>query len=76
MKTPAPRKYYVGEALSSYRRLNAVLADLTEPEVLHCLELEAGSQRRRIFIDRLIARACRLRELETKRQLEEKFHAT
>lgn len=76
METTPPRKWYIDQALQSFLRLNEVLGDLTEAEVLACLNLEAASQRRRSVIDRLISRAVRLREIEYNRQLKEKFHGT
>jgi hypothetical protein len=53
-----------------------MLDELTEEEVLACLELEAGSRRRQSILDRLISRAVRLNELTYNRQLKEKFHGT
>ena len=68
------RKWYIGEALKSFVRLNEVLSELTEEEVVACLDLEAASQRRRSILDRLISRAVRLREIEFNRQLKGKYH--
>ena len=68
------RKWYISEALKSFVRLNEVLSELTEEEVVACLDLEAASQRRRSILDRLISRAVRLREIEFNRQLKEKYH--
>ena len=70
------RKWYIGEALKSFVRLNEVLSELTEEEVVACLDLEAASQRRRSVLDRLISRAVRLKEIEFNRQLKEKYHGT
>ena len=70
------RKWYVGEALKSFVRLNEVLSELTEGEVVACLDLEAASQRRRSVLDRLISRAVRLKEIEFNRQLKEKYYGT
>lgn len=70
------RKWYVGEALKSFARLNEVLAELTEEEVMACLDLEAATQRRRSVIDRLISRAIRLKEIELQTSLKEKYHGT
>lgn len=67
------RKWYVSEALTSYARLTELLPELTEEEVLACLELEAASTRRESVLDRLISRAVRLNELHYQRQLKEKF---
>lgn len=68
------RKWHMNQALDSYQGLNSVVNELTEEEVLACLTLEAGSRRRRSLINRLIARASRLRAIETTRQLKEQFH--
>ncbi len=70
------RRFYIGQALTSFKGLTAVLDELTEEEVLACLRLEASSQRRQSILDRLISRATRLRELSYNRQLKEKFHGT
>ena len=72
----AVRKWYIGEALKSFVRLNEVLSELTDEEVGACLDLEAASQRRRSVLDRLISRAVRLKEIELNRQLKEKYHGT
>lgn len=69
----AIRTQYVVQALGSFRTLNDVLGKLTEEEVLHCLQVEAGSTRRRSVINRLISRAARINELRYTRQLKEKF---
>ena len=68
------RKWYIGEALKSFVRLNEVLSELTEEEIVACLDLEAASQRRRSVLDRLISRAVRLKEIEFNRQLKEKYY--
>ena len=70
------RQFYVSRALESFTMLRETLDDLTEEEVLACLEFEAGTLRRQSFIDRLISRASRLHELSYTRQLKEKFHGT
>jgi hypothetical protein len=70
------RRWYIDQALKNFPTLVSVLAELTEEEVLHCLDLEAATLRRRSVIDRLISRAVRLRELSYSRQLKEKFHGT
>jgi hypothetical protein len=66
-------KYKIAEALRSYGALVRVLDGLTEEEVLACLQLEAGSQRRESVLNRLIGRAVRLNEISYARQLKEKF---
>ncbi|NQW82288.1 MAG: hypothetical protein HQ445_14050 [Polaromonas sp.] len=70
------RKWYIDQALQSFVRLNEVLSELTEAEVLACLDLEASSTRRLSVIDRLISRAVRLREIEYSNQLKGKYHGT
>ena len=70
------RKWYIDQALQSFVRLNEVLSDLTEQEVLACLDLEAASKRRRSVIDRLISRAVRLREVSYNITLKEKYHGS
>ena len=70
----AARKWYLGQALESFKRLNEVLDELTYEEVIACLTLEAGTRRRQSLIDRLISRAVRLAEIKLNRQLKEKFH--
>lgn len=70
------RKWYISEALTSFVRLNEVLHELTEREVMACLDLEAATQRRRSVLDRLISRAIRLKEIELNRQLKEKYLGT
>lgn len=72
----AVRRYYINQALVSYKNLTSTLDELTEEEVLACLRLEASSQRRQSILDRLISRAVRLNELTYNRQLKEKFHGT
>lgn len=52
------------------------MPELTENEVLACLEVESASLRRQTVIDRLISRAVRLRELSYAAQLKERFNGT
>ena len=66
----------LGQLLASFSKMADALNELTEPEVLAALELEAASQRRRSVIDRLIKRAVRLNELKYQRHLKEKFNGT
>jgi hypothetical protein len=66
-------KYRIGEALVSIRELARVIDSLTEEEVLAALQLESASQRRESVLNRLIARAIRLNEVNYSRQLKEKF---
>jgi hypothetical protein len=69
----AVRKFYINQALKSFKGLTTALSELTEEEVLACLKLEAGSQRRPSVLKRLISRAARLNELSYISQLKEKF---
>jgi predicted secreted protein len=64
------RKWYLNEALVSVRRLEAVIGELTEDEVMACLDLESATQRRRSVTDRLIKRAISLFHY----RLQEKYH--
>jgi len=64
------RKWYLSEALVSYRRLLDVVDELTEEEVLACLDLETASQRRQSVTDILTKRAVRLYSI----RLLEKYH--
>jgi hypothetical protein len=65
------RKWFISEALVSYRRLLTVVDELTEEEVAACLDLEAGTQRRQSVTDKLIKRAI---TLFTNRLLEKYHH--
>jgi len=67
------RRFYIDQALTTFKSLCRVLNELTEEEVLACLKLEAGTLRRRSMLDRLISRAGRLHELRYTSQLKEKF---
>ena len=68
------RRYYIDQALSSFKGLTRALAELTEDEILECLRLESSSRRRQSVLDRLISRAVRLNELRYSHKLKEKFH--
>ena len=72
----AVRQFYIQKALKSFGELRETLEELTEEEVLACLQLESASRRRQSMLDRLISRAVRLNELSYSRQLKEKFHGT
>lgn len=72
----AVRKWYLGQATHTYATLRTVVNDLTHDEVIAALELESKSLRRPSVINRLISRASRLAEIETTRQLKEKYHGT
>lgn len=69
------RKWNINQALESFSRLNEVLSDLTPEEVVACLDLEAGTRRRRSIINRLISRAVRLNEIEFNQKLQKKYVA-
>ena len=51
------REWFVSEALSSVRRLDELLADLTDEELTHLILLEESAQRRKVFIDKLYREA-------------------
>jgi hypothetical protein len=70
------RKFYIDQALKSFSDLARVLEELTEAEILACLELEASSRRRQSVLDRLISRAVRINELAYSTRLKEKFHGS
>jgi len=72
--TPKVRDWYVGQALDSVVKLNEVLGELTEDEVLAALRLESQSRRRRSIMDRLISRAVRLNEIKYSSQLKMEFY--
>jgi hypothetical protein len=59
----AVRKFLTGQALQSFGSLNDNLQELTEEEVLACLNLEAATRRRVSILNRLISRAARLNEV-------------
>lgn len=72
----AVRKWYLDQARDSYKRLTAVLPDMTLEEVLAALDLECATSRRRSVSDRLISRAVRLNEIEFSQRLQEKIYGT
>ena len=72
----AIRKWYLNQSLASFRRLNEVLSDLTQEEIIAALDLESATRRRRSVIDRLISRAVRLNEIDFNQSLQEKYHGT
>lgn len=51
------REWFIAEALSSVRRLDELLADLTDEELTHLILLEESAQRRKVFIDKLYREA-------------------
>lgn len=72
----ATRKWHMSQALHSFGSLTNVINELTEEEVLAALEIEAAARRRQSIIDRLIARAVRMRELSYAIHLKERFRGT
>jgi hypothetical protein len=73
LPTAAINDWNVGQALASVQRLVELLPGLTEDEVMAALELESRSRRRRSVIDRLIARAVRINELNYSSTLRKKY---
>lgn len=71
-----PREWYINEALTSYRRMKAVLTDMTEEEVVAALRLERSAGRRRTIIDALTTRAEQLHVANFHATLERKIHGT
>jgi len=72
--TNSVRKWYLTEALVSYRRLLSVLPELKLEEVMAALNLESATQRRRSLIDKLISRAVQLEGITLTKALSEKYH--
>lgn len=70
------RPYYVGAALESVSSLVAVLSDLTETEIHHCIALEANSQRRKSILAPLVRRAARINKQRFLKELEKKHGIT
>ncbi len=64
------------QALGSVAQLNSILLELTEEEVLACLDLESQSARRKSVINRLIARAARLNEIAYVTAIKMKYRAS
>ena len=67
------RQFYISKALKSSRSLEQILSELTEEEVLHVLEVEVGSRRRSVMIDRLIQKAAEIHRKSYIAKLKEKF---
>ena len=63
----------IQQAMQDWGCLLEGLPQLTEEEVLHCLELEAGTTRRRSWIKRLIQRAVRINEVNYANSLKERY---
>lgn len=54
------RNWHIQKALNSFRSLSGIIGELTEEEVLHALEVESGSRRRAVMLDKLILKAAEL----------------
>lgn len=72
----AVRTWHLSQATQSYSTLRTVVNQLTLEEIIAALNLESQSLRRASIINRLIARASRLKEIEFTRQLKEQYHGT
>lgn len=66
----------INKALTSYRSLLSILEELTETEVLHVLEIEAGSRCRAVMLNKLIQKAAELNRNSYIRNLKEKYNGT
>lgn len=51
------REWFISEALSSVRRLDEVLDQLTDEELDQLIHLEETAQRRKVFLDKLYREA-------------------
>lgn len=51
------REWFISEALSSVRRLDELLDQLTEEELSQLITLEESAQRRKVFLDKLYREA-------------------
>lgn len=51
------REWFIREALSSVRRLDELLNQLTDEELNHLIVLEDGARRRKVFLDKLYREA-------------------
>lgn len=69
----AIREWHVQRALSSFRELTQIIDQLTEEEVLHCLQKEVETQRRSTVTDVLFQRAADLHQQNYLKSLKEKF---
>ena len=63
----AVRKWHLSRATQSYSSLRIVVNQLTFEEIIAALDLESQSLRRPSVLNRLIARASRLKEIELTR---------
>ena len=69
---PVPRNWHIQKALNSFRSLAQIIDELTEEEVLHALEVESGSRRRAVMLDKLILKAASLNRINYISYLKEK----
>ena len=65
---------FVHKALASFRSLSEVIGELTEEEVMHVLEVESGSRRRAVMLDKLILKAAELHRRRYLSELRRKFN--
>jgi hypothetical protein len=70
------RDWHVQRALESYRQLVSIIDELTEEEVLACLDLEVGTRRRATLVERLIQQAADLHRQNYVKSLKEKYHGS
>lgn len=68
------RKFHVARALESVAACRDVVVELTEAEVMHCLQVETSTQRRMTVISTLIRRAAQINRRNYIRSLTEKFN--
>ena len=66
----------IQQALRSFRSLTRVLGEMTEEEVLHVLQVEAGSRRRAVMLDKLIQKAAELHRNSYLLKLKEQYNGT
>lgn len=69
----AIREWHVMRALASFRELIEVIDQLTEEEVLFCLQKEVETRRRQTIVDRLFQQAAELNRQSCLKSLKEKF---
>jgi hypothetical protein len=63
----------IARALGSYRALIENIGEMSEEEVLNALEVEAGSRRRGVILDKLIQKAAELQRHTYIKSLKEKY---
>lgn len=51
------RDWFIAEALTSVRRLDEVLTQLTDEELAQLITLEESASRRKVFLDKLYREA-------------------